>query len=136
MASEAPIQALRSALAVFAARPDLTDDARRQLALILAGHVEGLGLTPDGRLALSSAALAHTLSVATSTLVNWRRAGRRVGPPCVEVPRGKQTLVMYPVDGVQLWLRGWDFEGSYRPDSSVLAAFGISQSDREEKVAA
>lgn len=135
MASEAPIEALRSALAVFAARSDLTPEARHQLALLLMGRIEGLGVIESGEIALSSAALAKMLGVATSTLVNWRRDGRRVGPPFVEVRHGRKKFVFYPVVAVRRWLSDISFEGSYRPDPSVLAAFGLTPAEREQVAA-
>lgn len=135
MSNDAESQALRSALAMFAARPDLTPDARRQLAVILAGHIEGFGVLPSGELALASAALSKMLGVSTATLVNWRREGRKVGPPCVEINHGKQRLIFYPVAGVQEWLSNLSFSGSYQPDPSVLAAFGLSPVE-EDRVAA
>ena len=129
--------ALLAALTDFAGRTDLTEEARNKLALILTGLVEGFGVTPTGALALKPAALASLLGESAMTLSSWRRAAKRVGPPFIELQHGSQVRVLYPVEGIKRWLEEWDFQGSYHPDPTVLAAFGLTRREAaEEQVAA
>lgn len=117
-----------AALTQFASREDLTDEARTELAKILAGSFSEFGVTPDGKIALSAAATADLFDVTKDCLTKWRAKDR--GPEWVQTcKRGPKSRVLYPVIALRKWLKEVAIANGGRVDRDILAALG---GDRRE----
>jgi predicted DNA-binding transcriptional regulator AlpA len=54
-------------------------------------------------LALRLNEAAAAIGVSSRCLWDWVQAG--IGPPCLRLQHGKKATLLFPVDGLQAWLR-------------------------------
>jgi len=135
---ERELCALRTALAMFLLRDDLSPAAKSALSMALSGGFsDQFGALPDGRIALTTRALANMLSLGRGgsiTLRQWRQ--RCMGPPYHVVTHGGQERALYLVADVQRWLRESTTEFRLHADPAVFEAFGLTMPSASEEAAA